>query len=121
MPEQIELLDRPRIERARAKGQRGADLATDKTERVVDPQWVAKAAEALRKFAAGQAGLFTAEMARGVIELQKELAAPSDLRSWGKAVQVALRRNFIEATNNYFPAASSNGAVRRCYKKGGAA
>ena len=119
MQQQFDLIEPVTL--ARSRGHRGAQLAADKTERVVDPDWTNKAVEAIRKFAAGQSGLFTAEMARGVIELQGEVARPCDLRAWGVAVQVALRRRFIEATTTYFPAVSSNGAVRRCYRKGGAA
>jgi hypothetical protein len=118
---QLDLIDRPAITRARAAGHEGARLAAEKTQRVVDPDWCEKAVEAIRTFAAHQSGLFTAEMARGVIELQGTVARPCDLRAWGAAVQLALRRKFIEATTTYFPAVSSNGAVRRCYKKGRAA
>jgi hypothetical protein len=80
---------------------------------------VEKAVEALRKFAAGQHGMFIVEHARGVIELQGELAACCDKRSWGAVTQLAARRGYIERVKGmYFPAVSSNSSEKPCYRKG---
>lgn len=103
---------------ARKRGHEGAQRAADKTGRVVDPEWLEHACDAVRRFAANHEGLFTVEMMRGVIELQGELAKPCDARAWGAVTVVALRRGLIEPTRTYHPAASSNGAARRCYRRG---
>lgn len=119
MVEQLDLIDRPRIERARAKGHDGAQRAADKTERVIDPQWTEKAVAAIRQFARAQGDvLFTMEMCRGVIELQASVPDPSDKRAWGAATLAAVRAEFIERTKTYHPAASSNGAPKVCYRAG---
>lgn len=119
MTEQMDLIDRPRVERARAKGHDGAARAADKAERVVDPQWTEKAVAAIRAFARARGdALFTMEMCRGVIELQDTVPAPSDKRAWGAATLSAVHQEFIERTKTYHPAASSNGAPKVCYRKG---
>lgn len=113
---QLDLIEAPTV--ARARGHDAAQRAVEKTERVVDPDWCDKAVEAIRKFAAASTGLWTMEMCRGVIELQKDLAPPCDKRSWGAATLVAARRGFIERTKTYHPAMSSNGSDKPCYRKG---
>lgn len=119
MSEQMDLLDRPRIERARARGHDAAQRAADKTERAVDPLWTEKAVNAIRQFARAQGDvLFTMEMCRGVIELQGTVPDPSDKRAWGAATLAAVRGEFIERTKTYHPAASSNGAPKVCYRRG---
>jgi hypothetical protein len=117
MEQQLDLIDPLTL--ARKRGHAGAQRAADKTERVVDPEWTEKAVEAIRKFAAHQGEmLFTMEICRRTIEVQGGLAAPTDLRAWGAVTLLAIRRGLIEPTKTYHPAASSNGAVRRCYRAG---
>jgi hypothetical protein len=58
------------------------------------------------------------EICRGVIELQKSVPAPPDLRAWGAATLAAARAGFIERTNTYHPAVSSNGSPKPCYRRG---
>jgi hypothetical protein len=104
---------------ARARGHAAAQRAADKTERVVDPQWTEKAVEAVRQFARHQDGLFIMEMARGVIELQKDLPEPPDKRAWGTVTVLARDRGFIERVKGaYFPAVSSNSSEKPCYRRG---
>lgn len=105
---------------ARARGHAAAQRAADRTERVVDPEWCAKACDALRKFAAAQGDgvLFTLELARGVIELQRSVPEPVDRRAWGQATLMAVRREYIERTKTYHPAVSSNGTAKVCYRAG---
>ena len=101
---------------ARARGEAGMGMAADKAERVC-PGWCEKACEALRKLAAAHCGMFTIELARLVLE--KELPPPPDSRVWGKVTTMALQRGYIERVRGtFFPAASSNGAVRAVYRKG---
>jgi hypothetical protein len=119
MSQQLDLIDRPSIERARKNGLDAAQAAVDRAQRVVDPEWGAKAMEAIRRFARGQGdGLFTMEMCRGVIELDKQLAEPTDKRAWGAITVQAVRAGYLEQTKTFHPAASSNGAWKRCYRRG---
>lgn len=107
----------PAIKRARAKGHAMGDLAAQKTEREVDPEWTEKAVERLRVFARHQGGVFTIEMARGV--LQAELPTPTDLRAWGRVSRMAREREYIEPVRGSdFPAASSNGSPKQVYRRG---
>jgi hypothetical protein len=112
-----DLFPLPAAKQARAKGHAMGDLAAEKTEREVDPEWTEKAVERLRAFARHQGGVFTIEMARGV--LQAELPEPTDLRAWGRVSRVARAREFIEPVRgSYFPAASSNGSPKQVYRRG---
>lgn len=104
---------------ARSRGHAGAALAAEKAERVVDPEWTDKAVDAIREFARNHGDLlWTMEMCRGVIELQKLVPEPTDRRAWGAATLVAVRRGYIERTRTYHPAVSSHGSDKPCYRKG---
>lgn len=112
-----DLFPLPEVKRARAKGHAMGDLAAEKTEREVDPEWTEKAVAGVRKFARYQGGVFTIEMARGV--LQAELPEPTDLRAWGRVTRMARDREFIEPVRgSYFPATSSNGSPKQVYRRG---
>lgn len=126
---QLELIDKPTpsrsVERrramaeARARGERGMAQVADKADRE-HPGWCEAACQALRKLAAAHCGMFTVEHARLV--LAAELPKIHDERAWGKVTTMALQRSYIERVKGqYFPAASSNGAVRAVYRKGPAA
>ena len=82
----------------------------------VNSAWCVTALEALRKFAAGQVGMWTIEMARSVIE--QDLDKPSDGRAWGFVTQAAVRAGYIVKTDKTAPAASSNGSGKPLFKRG---
>ena len=123
---QLELIERPTPSRsaerrramadARARGEAGMGMvAADKADRE-NPGWCEAACEALRKLAAAHCGMFTVEHARLV--LAPELPKVHDERAWGKVTTMALKRGYIERVKGqFFPAASSNGAVRAVYRK----
>lgn len=92
--------------------------AADKAEHV-NAGWCGMALHELRKFAAGQVGMWTVEEARSVIE--PNLPACTDARAWGRVVQDASRRGYIEKTGKLGPAASSNGSGKPLWKRGQAA
>lgn len=123
---QLELLERPTTARkterqraaadATARRELGMSRVAEKVERE-HPGWCESACEALRRLAKANVGMFTIEHARLV--LASELPKIHDERAWGKVTTMALDRGFIERVKNtYFPAASSNGAVKAVYRKG---
>lgn len=124
--QQGELLEKPTPDRkaerrraiadAQARGEVGMGQVAEKVERE-HPGWCEDACQALRKLAAAHCGMFTVELARLV--LAPELPKIHDERAWGKVTTMALQRGYIERVKGiYFPAASSNGAVRAVYRKG---
>ena len=128
MSEQMELLERPpeltraaarklAMDAARARAEVGADRAGAKAD-TVHADWCLLAAEKLRVFARAQGGVFNIEMARA--GLGDELPAPPDLRAWGKATVMAIKAGYVEKVPRVFmPAASSNGAPKAAYRRGG--
>lgn len=123
---QLELLERP-PELTRAQARRNAlqaakdraQLGMDRAARracAFNAGWCAEALEALRKFAAGQVGLWTVEMARSVIE--QDLPKPTDGRAWGRVTQDAIRHGYIVKTDKTAASASSNGAPKPLFKRG---
>ncbi len=112
-----DLFPLPDLTRSRAKGHAMGDLAAEKTERLIDPEWCEKAVDRVRAFARHQGGVFTIEMARRV--LQAEVPTPTDLRAWGRVTRMARDREFIEPVRgSYFPATSSNGSPKQVYRRG---
>ncbi len=103
---------------AKARADAGMERAARKAARL-NATWCADAVEALRRFAAGQVGLWTIEMARGVIE--QHLPTPSDGRAWGRVAQAAVRQGIIVKTDKTAPSASSNGAPKPLFRRGPAA
>ena len=86
------------------------------------PNWCADAAQALRKFAAAQGGVFTIELARIALVLSGAIDKPVDGRAWGKATRMAQSAGYIERVKGqFFPAASSNGSAKPVYRKSGKA
>lgn len=113
---QLDLIDKPRIERARARRDVGIERAADATE-VRNPGWCEKAVARLREFAKHQGGVFIVEHARAV--LRQELPPPNDERTWGKVTRMAVERGYIEPVKGqFFPAASSNASPKQVYRKG---
>lgn len=123
---QLELIPRPEVPtRAQARrlalaaaavrAEQGMDRAARRAERL-NAGWCAEALERLRRFAFGQAGFWTIEMARAVIEA--DLDPPTDGRAWGRVTQDALRLGFIVKTDKTAPSASSNGAPKPMFKRG---
>ncbi len=123
---QADLFDRPATTRAaarqramddaRARGEDMAERAGAAADRAVE-RWCANAAEKLRTFARAQGGVWTVEMARSVLD--SELPRPPDLRAWGKVTTMAKAAGYIEQVPRmFFPAASSNGAMKAVYRKG---
>lgn len=126
---QLELLPKP-AELSRAQARRNALLAAQaraelgmtraaRKASALNSGWCADALECLRQFARNQAGFWTIEMARTVIE--EDLPAPSDGRAWGRVTQDALRLGFIVKTDKTAAAASSNGAPKPLFRRGPAA
>lgn len=100
---------------AQARAELGMNRAARRACRL-HAGWCAEALEALRRFAAGQAGFWTIEMARAVIE--QEIKPPVDGRAWVRTTQDALRLGYIVKTDKTLPSASSNGAPKPCFKRG---
>ena len=106
---------RPDYRAGRMRADMGINRVSEATDRHC-PDWMDKALSRLREFARHQAGMFTIEVARSVLE--SELPQPSDCRVWGAVTRMALKAEYISATKHYAPAASSNNAVRRMYVRG---
>lgn len=107
---------RIRMDHARARADFGIERSATSAENAT-PGWCEMACEELRRFAAGQGGMFTVELARMAIE--KRLPPPPDLRAWGVVTRMASARGYIERVRGMsFPAASSNGSDKPCYRKG---
>lgn len=105
------------LEAAKARGERGMDLAADKADRE-RPGWCADACEALRMFARAQGGVFTLELARMALEQSEAIDKPHDGRAWGRVTVMAVQRGYIERVKGQvFPAASSNGAAKSVYRR----
>lgn len=100
---------------AKARAEVGMDRAARKANRL-HAGWCQEAVEALRKFAAGQHGMFLIETARVI--LARDLVAPADCRVWGKVTQMAIRAGYIEKTKLTAPAASSNAAPKPLFRRG---
>ena len=123
---QLELLEQPQeLTRAAARrealqaAQARAELGMTRSARracAFNAGWCAEALESLRRFAAGQVGLWPVEMARSVIE--QDLPKPTDGRAWGRVTQDAIRRGFIVKTDKTAASASSNGAPKPMFKRG---
>ncbi len=123
--EQLSFLEAPVITRAKARAQamaaakERAELGMDRAARRAEnlhAEWCKQALEALRRFAAGQHGMFLIETAREVIG--SALPAPTDARAWGRVVQDAARLEFIEKTKLTAPAVSSNATAKPLWRKG---
>lgn len=118
---QLDLIPQPTVRRgpdhraARVRREFGMDRVADATERL-NRGWFEKAMERLRAFVKPQAGVFTMEQARAVLE--SELPEPSDARVWGPLTKMAVAAHVIEPTKLFAPAASSNGSPKRMYRKG---
>jgi hypothetical protein len=116
--DQLGLIGIDEVVHAKRRGHKAAGDAAAKAERVVDPEWGNRALDALRKFVTGAPGLFTMEMARGVLELQGAVPEPPDKRAWGSVTRIAAQQGIIERTKTYHPSASSNGSEKPCYRRG---
>lgn len=102
---------------AKTRGDLGAERAAGKAERTA-PGWIDRAAEVVRDFARGSGPFsFTIEEARAGFRAPQGV----DLRAWGAVTRRAIALGYIEATDGYAPAASSNGSPKRLYRKGRAA
>lgn len=122
---QMELLEKPVVTRAKARhdaleaardrGEQGMDRAARRQARL-HADWCDEALEALRRFARGQAGMWTIEIARSVIEL--DLPKPAEARAWGRVVQTAARLGYIEKTALSAPTVSSNASSKPLWKRG---
>jgi hypothetical protein len=107
---------RARMDHARARAEYGLERVETSAESA-SPGWCDQACERLRRFAAGQGGLFTVELARMAFE--KDLPPPPDLRAWGVVARMAASRGFIERVKGVtFAAESSNGSEKPCYRRG---
>lgn len=120
MNAQLDLIPRPSIRRpdhraGQLRADMGIDRVVDATERQ-SPDWLDKALARVRVFARAQAGLFTIEQARSVLE--SELPEPSDARVWGAVTRAAKAAEFIVPTNVHAPCASSNGSLKPMYRRG---
>lgn len=106
------------MEDARARADAGVERVADKAERE-RPGWCEDAAQALRKFASAQGGVFTIEHARVALLMAEAIDKPHDGRAWGKATRMAMAAGYIERVKGqFFPAASSNGSPKPVYRRG---
>ena len=102
---------------SRTRADLGVERSANRAERK-EPGWIDRAAEAVRDFAKGSGPFtFTIEEARA------GFTAPegTDLRAWDAVTRRAVALGYIEPTDAYAPAASSNGSPKRLYRKGNAA
>lgn len=100
---------------AKARAELGMARAADKADRA-NTGWCGMALHALRAFAKAQAGFFTIEIARSVLE--EQIPKPPEARAWGQVVKQASRLGYIERTGQSAPACSSNGSHKPLWKKG---
>lgn len=99
------------LEAAKQRGELGMQRVADKA----GSDWCEAACEAVRKYAASQHAVFTVELMRMVVE--RDLPAVSDKRAWGVVTRQAMARGYIEhVKGQFFPAASSNGALKAVYR-----
>lgn len=106
------------LQAARERAELGMDRAARRQAKL-HSEWCAEALEALRRFARSQAGYFTVEQARSVLE--QEIPAPQDGRAWGRVVQDAARLGYIVKTPLSAPTVSSNASPKPLWKRGAAA
>lgn len=93
-------------------GELGIARAREHAERV-HAGWTSEAAQGLREYALRFAD-FTIDEARAYIAVEE----PPELRAWGAATQMAVRRKWIERTGAYRSAGSSNGSPKPVYTRG---
>lgn len=110
------------LDLARTRGDLGVERAAHKADRVA-PDWIEAALRELRFFARNActkvAPNFTMEEARGFVEALKPRPEMVDGRVWGAITREAIRRGYIERVPGvYRAAASSNGSVKACYRRG---
>lgn len=104
------------LDLARDRGTAAGQACVDKADRTA-PGWSERAYDAIRHFAAGQAGAFTIEMLREVVAA--EIDPPHDLRAWGPITKKAMRKDVIQLVRGATaPAASSNGSPKPLYRRG---
>lgn len=109
---------RAAMDSAQARAERGLSRAELRVE-ALHPGWCLLAVDAVRKAARSQAGKFSFEALRLVIEQQDELPRPPELRVWGVISRRAAKAGYIEqAKGQTVPAASSNGAPKPAWKWG---
>ncbi len=102
------------LDLARDRGTAAGQACVDKADRTA-PGWSERAYDAIRRFAAGQAGAFTIEELREGIDIDK----PHDLRAFGPVTQKALRKGLIEMVPGEMArAASSHGSFKPMYRRG---
>jgi hypothetical protein len=104
-----------RMRHALIAADRGIDKSASSADTTV-PGWTERAVERVRVFARAQAGFFTIEQCRWVLE--QEMEQPPELRAWGSVTRMALGRGFIEKTSSRAPAYSSNGSEKPMYRRG---
>lgn len=123
---QLELIERqPHLTRAvaRERAMRDAKLRAERgmaqAASSADYElagWCAMAVEQVRRFAAGNPGVFSIEQLRTVLE--PELPEILEKRAWGYVVVMAAKRGYIERVPKVFlPAASSNGAPKPAWRR----
>lgn len=110
------------LDLGRARGDQGIARAADKADRLA-PDWIEAALRELRYFARNActkvAPNFTMEEARQFVEAIKPKPDEIDARVWGAITREAIRRGYVERIPGvYRAAASSNGAVKACYRAG---
>jgi hypothetical protein len=88
---------------------------TRKDDDIGFSDWVEQAARALSKAALARRGeTLTIERLRSHCQVDP----PDDLRSWGPATMLAIRRRYIVPVDAFARAASSNGAPKPMYRLG---
>lgn len=101
---------------AQARRAEALDQGEARVERDI-PGWITLALQRVQAFARSQAGVFTVEQMRTVLE--RELPPVPELRVWGVVVVRAKNAGFIEAVpRTFLPAASSNGTGKQAWRRG---
>lgn len=106
------------MDAAKRRGELGRSRAEMRVE-ALHPGWCLLAVDAVRRAARAQAGKFSFEALRLVIEEQGELPKPPELRVWGVISRRAAEAGYIERVPGAtVTAASSNGAPKPAWRRG---
>lgn len=105
------------LDHARDRGLLGMERAAARADKTYGG-WTERALNALRQHVSKMPAdaEFIIEDVRVAIE--SKVPVPDDLRAWGAVTQLALRRLYIERTDKFAPAKSSNASQKPLYRRG---
>lgn len=101
---------------ASSKARREAGMARAQAHAEDDcPGWTERAAAFLRDYSLYIGGAFLIEQGR--LAARGKIPAPDNLKAWGPATQMAVRKGYITKIG-YAPACSSNGSAKGLFVAG---